>query len=103
MNIQVRQQLVVHELDRVQELHLVEALLVFFRQISARGSETVSARTGIDYDGHSSLLRPRPAPLDRAIDRNLVRLAESLGRERRSATRSRNIFRYINRNSSAPR
>src|SRR5450631_1091979 len=100
MNIQVRQQLVVHELDRVQELHLVEALLILFRQISARSSEPVSARTGIDYDGNSSLLRPRPATLDRGIDSNLVRLAEPLGRKRRAATRARNVLGNVHRNSS---
>src|ERR1019366_3764921 len=100
---QIGQQFVVHELDRVQELHLVEALLVLFRQVSTRGSEAVSARTGIDYDWHSSLLRPCPTPLDRSIDRNLVRLAEPLGRKRRSATSSRNISRNVNRNSSATR
>src|SRR5271165_4084998 len=69
---QIGQQLIVYELDRIQELHLVEALPVLLGQISTRSSEPVSTRTGIDYDRQTSLLRPLPATFDRGVYRDLV-------------------------------
>src|SRR5271165_6182217 len=89
---QLRQQLVMHELDGVKELHAVEVLLVLFGQVAARGSEAIGAGAGVNHDGQLPFLRPSPAALDRSVDCDGMRPAESLRGEGCAAAGTRDVW-----------